>query len=163
MPETTPDDRLRRVDPAAIAAELRAAWRDEAESQPTTVTRALGLNFVLCTSESGVRDAGRTIERVAQALPCRAFVVLEPNRDAAAPRLEAWIGSHCGESNVAQIDREQVTLRARSDSIGVLGATILGLRIADLPTALWYPGGTEPGLFDHLASLCDRVIVDSAQ
>ena len=162
MPETTPDDRLRRVDPAAIAAELRAAWRDEAESQPSTVTRALGLNFVLCTSESDVRTVGRTIERVAQALPCRAFVVLEPNHDATAPRLEAWIGSHCGESNVAQIDREQITLRARADSIGVLGATILGLRIADLPTALWCPGG-ESDLFDHLAALCDRAIVDSAQ
>ena len=149
-----------------IDAELRALWREAGTDQASGVTRALLLNFVTHVPPDGdVAAASRTVARVAAAIPCRAFVLVEsPPGPGATPPLEAWIASHCVQSGPGkQVCCEQVSLRARADARDALVAQLLSLRVPDLPVVLWWPDGDIGSpLLERVAQESNRLVVDSS-
>jgi len=164
-PARLPDSAGKPVDPDAIAAELRALWRELGASESSGVTRALMLNFVLHVAPGGdLVAASRTVARVTAALPSRAFVLVESDDRDDGAALEAWISSHCVlGGHGKQVCCEQITLRARRDAGDALAAQLLSLLVPDLPTVLWWPDGDiESRLLARIAREVDRLIIDSA-
>jgi glucose-6-phosphate dehydrogenase assembly protein OpcA len=153
-----------RVEPDAIASELRALWRRAGNEQSGGVSRALLLNFAMHVPAGGdLGIASRTVARVAAAIPCRAFVLIESRDPASGPPLAAWISSHCVlAAGGKQVCCEQVSLRARAGATDALATQLLSLLVPDLPTVLFWPDGDiDSRLLERIGHETDRLVVDS--
>jgi glucose-6-phosphate dehydrogenase assembly protein OpcA len=158
------------IDIRAIERELSELWKSAAQTdgdQRSMVTRACTLNFIAVTRSLAASNAvTEAIDRLTGTHPNRAIVVnVSPDVDSSEPLLDVWVQAHCQipAPGRSQVCCEQITIAARGDGIARVRGTILPLLVADLPVAVWYPEGEPFGdpLFDRLAELADRVIVDT--
>lgn len=156
------------VDVKAVERELTALWEEAArgpEDGPA-IMRACALNVIVVAFGSRMADeVAAIIARLLGRHPCRA-IVLRADPEAAESGLQAWVSAHCQLPTAGgkQICCEQITLSAQGEAVGELPGTVLPLLVSDLPVFLWWPGdlSLEDELFNWIAAMSDRVIVDSS-
>ncbi|HEU4596688.1 MAG TPA: glucose-6-phosphate dehydrogenase assembly protein OpcA [Pyrinomonadaceae bacterium] len=162
---------LKGVDAAKLERELASMW---AESSSATeeggaaagVTRACVLNLVVYTEGAEEREeVDALLDSVTERHPCRALVLIA-DRAAEESRLEAFISTRCQMSKGGgkQICGEQVTIEAAGEVVSSAATAVAPLLVPDVPVFLWWKDipHYEDKLFNRLAELSDRVVIDSA-
>ncbi|MFD2255641.1 glucose-6-phosphate dehydrogenase assembly protein OpcA [Luteolibacter algae] len=140
-----------------IDKELRTLWeQDEAR------TNASLMNLVVYTErDGGLLENSRIINNLTRENACRAILV-EINRKEAAS-LRAWITAHCHLSHGQKsICCEQIAFRLTGRVTGRFRNTVFSHLNSDLPLIFWWQGELSDVFTERLASVMDRLIVDSS-
>ncbi len=162
---------------SAIEAQLARLW-GTAESGPTdgeTSIREKGLphartsvlNLIVTVVDSAAADrAVHAMMSLGIRHPSRA-IVLVADHEARGDPLDARISTHCHTvpgSPDERICYEEVVLTVRGESAEHLSGVVAPILIHDLPTSVWWPGDPpfRHPVFDQLADVSDRLIVDSS-
>ncbi len=158
--------KLHHVDVDRIEKELLELWQQAgkaSEDDMPSVTRACSLNFILYSTESDVELGAGMLDEITLKHPCRAILAHALPSD--EEHLEAWVTARChimpGKKN--QICCEQINVRWQGQGTRQLASVVHPLRIADLPTWLWWQKGrpTKENVGPFLGFV-DRLIVDSS-
>ena len=128
--------------------------------------RASVLNLIVTVVDSAAADrVVRTLLGLGVRHPSRAMVLV-PEAGAHGPPLDARISTHCNDVGAAgdRLCYEEIVLVVRGAAAEHLNGIVAPLLIHDLPTHVWWPGDPpfRDPVFEQLAELADRVIVDSA-
>jgi glucose-6-phosphate dehydrogenase assembly protein OpcA len=143
---------------AAIEHELRLLWQnDEARTQASLI------NLLVYSERPGsLLENSRMIRELTREHACRAILV-EINRRQDEPGLRAWITAHChlaqGRKSVCC---EQIAFHLTGRVAGRFRNTVFAHLQADLPVVFWWQGELSEVLTDRLATVIDRLIVDSS-
>ncbi|HEX8843201.1 MAG TPA: glucose-6-phosphate dehydrogenase assembly protein OpcA [Pyrinomonadaceae bacterium] len=158
------------IDVGKIEKELAAMWKpaDEAEGSNagSGVTRACALNLIVYSTVEDDREAiDDMLDTVNEYHPGRTLVLLA-DREAAEPKLDAYVSTRCrvlGGSG-KQVCGEQVTIEASGASVERAASAIAPLLVPDVQTFLWWKDipHYEDKLFNRLAAMSDRVVIDSS-
>ncbi|HLM58011.1 MAG TPA: glucose-6-phosphate dehydrogenase assembly protein OpcA [Pyrinomonadaceae bacterium] len=159
---------LKGIDAARLESELSAMWAEASGGGEgrAGVVRACVLNLVVYAEGAEERDEvdallGEVIERH----PCRA-VVLVADRESQEPRLEAYVSTRCQLSSRGgkQVCGEQITIEAGGPVVESAATAVAPLLVPDVPVFLWWKDipHYEDKLFNRLAEMADRVVIDSA-
>jgi len=143
---------------SAIDLELRKLWeQDEAR------TNASLMNLVVYSEKSGsLLENSRIINDLTRDNACRAILV-EINREEAAS-LRAWITAHCHLSHGQKsVCCEQISFRLTGRVTGRFRNTVFSHLNSDLPMVFWWQGELSDVFTERLASVMDRLIVDSSK
>jgi glucose-6-phosphate dehydrogenase assembly protein OpcA len=149
-------------------AELRWRLRPEGEvgeaaEHAAAEARASTLNLVAVarTSEEE-RRVSHTLERMSVHHPSRTLILLAQEQHP-TPKLEATVSAFTDVVGPRLVANEQVLLHAHGPTAEHLASVVAPLLVPDLPVMLWWPGRPhyEGRLFNELADLCDRLIIDS--
>jgi glucose-6-phosphate dehydrogenase assembly protein OpcA len=127
--------------------------------------RASVLNLVVVTDEDSAESVTRSVSNIAGRYPSRAIVLIsDPEEE--EENLDFQLSAFCSVRGAsgAQVCAEQITIHAEGPPAEHLESLAGPLLISDLPVFLWYPGAFSPSSpeFTGMASLADRVIIDSA-
>ncbi len=172
MPESLQIPDLSQPRPAAVAdleSELSALWRSvtDAAEEGSVVMRASALTLLVFADDHGAEEeVSRVISRVTLQSPCRAVVMIaEPGASPAG--LEAWVSAHCHSPSASgkQVCCEQVSIRARGNSVRDLDNVVVPLVLPGLPVFLWWRAGSfsPPAYFRQILRVTDCILVDSAR
>ena len=127
--------------------------------------RASVLNLIVVTDEESAGSVTRSVSNIAGRYPSRAIVLISDPKEKEA-NVEFELSAFCSlrGGGGAQVCAEQVTIHTQGPPAGHLESLAGPLLISDLPVFLWYPGSFTPSApeFAGMASLADRIIVDSA-
>ena len=148
----------KEVPVSQIDSELRGLWeRDEAQ------TNASLMNLVVYSERpGGLLENSRIINELTQENACRAILV-EIERDE-EPSLRAWITAHCHLANGHKsICCEQISFRLTGRVTGRFRNTVFSHLNSDLPLVFWWQGELSDVFTERLASVMDRLIVDSSK
>lgn len=140
-----------------IDRELRKLWeQDEAR------TNASLMNLVVYSErDGGLLENSRIINDLTRENACRAILV-EINRDEEAS-LRAWITAHCHLSHGQKsVCCEQISFRLTGRVTGRFRNTVFSHLNSDLPLVFWWQGELTEVFTERLASVMDRLIVDSS-
>jgi glucose-6-phosphate dehydrogenase assembly protein OpcA len=140
-----------------IDLELRKLWeQDEAR------TNASLMNLVVYSEKSGgLLENSRIINDLTRDNACRAILV-EIDREEAAS-LRAWITAHCHLSHGQKsVCCEQISFRLTGRVTGRFRNTVFSHLNSDLPLIFWWQGELSDVFTERLASVMDRLIVDSS-
>jgi glucose-6-phosphate dehydrogenase assembly protein OpcA len=160
---------MRGVEPARLERQLSEMWaeaaRGEEEGQGALV-RACVLNLIVYAADARERaEADVLIEEVIERHPCRALVIAA-DRGADTARLDAYVSTRCQLTTrgARKICGEQVTIEAAGPVVESASTAVAPLLVPDVPVFLWWKDipHTEDKLFDRLAEMADRVVIDSA-
>ena len=164
------------VDAVKLERELAAMWAEmggqesdaasSSSSSPSGVTRACALNLVVYSERQEERaEVDALLEEVVERHPCRS-IVLYADRGAAEARLEAYVSMRCqlASRGAKRICGEQLTIEAAGPIVNTLSTAVSPLLVPDVPVFLWWKDipHYDDKLFDRLAALSDRVVIDSA-
>jgi glucose-6-phosphate dehydrogenase assembly protein OpcA len=161
---------LKGVDVKKILSELASMWSGEGEGADSRssagMTRACALNLIVYTTPSD--DRGRLeelLDQVNQQHPGRTLILVA-YRDTATPRLEGYVSMRCRLLGSAgkQICGEEVCIEAGGPLVETAATAVAPLLVPDVPVFLWWKDipHYEDKLFDRLAQMADRVVIDSA-
>jgi len=156
LPETCPELGI-EVPVSQIDRELRKLWeQDEAR------TNASLMNLVVYSEkDGGLLENSRIINDLTRENACRAILV-EINRDE-EPSLRAWITAHCHLSHGQKsVCCEQISFRLTGRVTGRFRNTVFSHLNSDLPLIFWWQGELSEVFTERLASVMDRLIVDSS-
>lgn len=147
----------KEVSISQIDHELRALWE-----QDDARTNASLVNLVVYSEKpGGLLENSRIINTLTQENACRA-ILAEINREEEAS-LRAWITAHChlshGEKSVCC---EQISFRLTGRVTGRFRNTVFSHLNSDLPLIFWWQGELSDVFTERLASVMDRLIVDSS-
>ncbi len=147
----------KEVSVSQIDRELRALWE-----QDDARTNASLMNLVVYTEkDGGLLDNSRIINNLTRENACRAILV-EINRDEEAS-LRAWITAHCHLSHGQKsVCCEQISFRLTGRVTGRFRNTVFSHLNSDLPLVFWWQGELSDVFTERLASVMDRLIVDSS-
>ena len=147
----------KEVPVSQIDGELHALWE-----QDDARTNASLMNLVVYTEkDGGLLDNSRIINDLTRENACRAILV-EINREEEAS-LRAWITAHCHLSHGAKsVCCEQISFRLTGRVTGRFRNTVFAHLNSDLPLVFWWQGGLSDVFTERLASVMDRLIVDSS-
>lgn len=147
----------KEVKVSEIDGELRNLWE-----QDDARTNASLMNLVVYTErKDGLLENSRIIIDLTRDNACRAILV-EINRDEEAS-LRAWITAHCHLSHGQKsVCCEQISFRLTGRVTGRFRNTVFSHLNSDLPLIFWWQGGLSEVLTERLASVIDRLIVDSS-
>ena len=140
-----------------IELELRKLWeQDEAR------TNASLMNLAVYSEKPGsLLENSRIINSLTRDNACRAILV-EINREEPAS-LRAWITAHChlaqGQKSVCC---EQISFRLTGRVTGRFRNTVFSHLNSDLPLVFWWQGELSEVFTERLASVIDRLIIDSS-
>ena len=159
---------MRAVEVDRIEKELASMWSgatgaDAADGAGTT--RACTLNLIVYSTPSEPQEQlDRVLDEVNERAPGRTLILVA-DRTRSEATLEAYVSMRCrllGESG-KQVCGEEVTVVAGGSAIDSVATVISPLLVPDVPVYLWWRTLPHPNdqLFDRLARLADRVIVDS--
>jgi glucose-6-phosphate dehydrogenase assembly protein OpcA len=160
----------RGVDASRVERELMAMWAEmsapEGEERSAGVVRACVLNLVVYVASKEERaEADELLEAVVERHPCRA-IVIAAERESSEARLDAYASTRCQISarGTKRICGEQITIEAAGAAVETASTAVAPLLVPDVPVFLWWKDipHEEDGLFDRLASMADRVVIDSA-
>jgi glucose-6-phosphate dehydrogenase assembly protein OpcA len=156
----------RGVDAVKLERELAALWSESGGEGSPGVTRACALNLVVYAETKEERsEIDELLEGVVERHPSRA-IILQADRNATEPRLEAFVSTRCqlASRGARKICGEQVTIEAGGPIIDTLSTAVSPLLVPDVPVFLWWKDipHYEDKLFNRLAQLADRVVIDSA-
>ena len=140
-----------------IDRELRKLWE-----QDDARTNASLMNLVVYTEKpGGLYENSRIINDLTRENACRAILV-EIARDEEAS-LRAWITAHCHLSHGRKsICCEQISFRLTGRVTGRFRNTVFSHLNSDLPLVFWWQGELSEVFTERLASVMDRLIVDSS-
>jgi glucose-6-phosphate dehydrogenase assembly protein OpcA len=164
------ETQIKGLDPVAIERQLTEMWRLMNEGQPPDhaggVTRACVLNLIVCRSAADTGpELDHLLAEVTESSPCRSFVILCDEKSTESG-YEAYVSSRCQLSSRGskQVCGEQITVHVRGAAVQTLRSAIHPLLVADVPVFVWWSKTPEPldPVFQHVLSLADRLIVDSA-
>jgi len=160
---------MRGVEPARLERQLSEMWAEAArgvEGAEGALVRACVLNLVVFAADERERaEADALLEEVIERHPCRAIVVAA-DRGADTARLDAYVSTRCQLTTrgAKQICGEQITIEAAGPVVETASTAVSPLLVPDVPVFLWWkdiPHGDDK-LFDRLAEMADRVVIDSA-
>ena len=158
------------VDAARLERELARMWAEMSEPkgdvQASGIVRACVLNLIVYVAgKDECPEVNDLLEVVVERHPCRA-ILLVADRAAPAPRLEAFVSTRCQLSapGAKRICGEQVTIEADGAVVDTASTAVTPLLVPDVPVFLWWKDipHYEDKLFDRLAEMSDRVVIDSA-
>ena len=160
MPSTLTDEYAelgKEVPVSQIDHELRALWE-----QDDARTNASLMNLVVYTErKGGLLENSRIISDLTRENACRAILV-EIARDEETS-LRAWITAHCQLSHGQKsVCCEQIAFRLTGRVTGRFRNTVFSHLNSDLPLVFWWQGELSEVLTERLASVIDRLIVDSS-
>ncbi len=160
----------------SIERELSNLWRHEAETEQArsgqAVVCARTLNLVIYPAEGNDAEfIGQLIDPITTQHPSRA-ILIEPAGREAKSEFEARVSASCvARSGAGVLGCELIILRAKPCAYEKLRSIVVPLIVPDLPIFLWWRtplagdaslAARERDLFDGLARLATRVIIDSA-
>lgn len=147
----------KEVPVSQIDHELRALWE-----QDDARTNASLMNLVVYTERiGGLLENSRIIGDLTRENACRAILV-EITRDEEAS-LRAWITAHCHLSHGQKsVCCEQIAFRLTGRVTGRFRNTVFSHLNSDLPLIFWWQGELSEVFTERLASVMDRLIVDSS-
>lgn len=160
---------LKGIDAARLESELSAMWAEVSggggEGAPGVV-RACVLNLIVYAEGHEERaEVDALLDEVIERHPCRALMLVA-DRAAGEARLEAYISTRCQLSprGAKQICGEQITVEAGGEAVRTAWTAVAPLLVPDVPVFLWWKDipHYDDGVFDCLAALSDRVVIDSA-
>jgi glucose-6-phosphate dehydrogenase assembly protein OpcA len=161
----------RGVDASRVEKELMAMWAEMSapeggEGQSAGVVRACVLNLIVYVASVEERaEADELIETIVERHPCRA-IVIAAERESSEARLDAYASTRCQISTRGskRICGEQITVEAAGAAVETASTAIAPLLVPDVPVFLWWKDipHEEDKLFDRLAAMADRVVIDSA-
>lgn len=152
------------VDVAGIEKELAALWRGEASNK--ALTRACSWNFIVYAGDDDVFAAARAeADKLVQSVPTRSILVKNQPRVTTGTPIEAWVSANCqiGANGGKLLCTEEIHIESRGTGAEHVPGLLRALVVADVPTALWWPGAppTDATTARALLSGVDRLIVDS--
>jgi glucose-6-phosphate dehydrogenase assembly protein OpcA len=147
----------KEVPVSQIDHELRALWE-----QDDARTNASLMNLVVYTErKGGLLENSRIISDLTRENACRAILV-EIARDEEAS-LRAWITAHCHLSHGQKsVCCEQIAFRLTGRVTGRFRNTVFSHLNSDRPLIFWWQGELSEVFTERLASVIDRLIVDSS-
>ena len=158
------------VDVDKIEKELASMWSGASDADngaaSSGVTRACALNLIVYATPWDDRNLLEDLlSRVNEQHPGRTLILVA-YRDTASPRLEAYVSMRCRLLGAGgkQICGEQVTIEAGGPLVDTAATAVAPLLVPDVPVYLWWKDipHYEDKLFDRLAQMSDRIIIDSA-
>jgi glucose-6-phosphate dehydrogenase assembly protein OpcA len=158
------------IDAVKLEKELNAMWAEmsapEGEGQSAGVVRACVLNLVVYVASPEERgEVDELLGAVVERHPCRALVLVA-DRGAKEMRLEAFVSTRCQLSSRGskRICGEQITIEAAGAAVGTASTAVAPLLVPDVPVFLWWKDipDYDDRLFNRLAGMADRVVIDSA-
>jgi glucose-6-phosphate dehydrogenase assembly protein OpcA len=160
---------MRGVDAARLERQLTEMWGEAVgggEGRENALVRACVLNLVIyAEGEQERAEADALLDEVIERHPCRA-IVIAADRGADTARLDAYVSARCqvGARGGGQICGEQITIEAAGPVVATASTAVAPLLVPDVPVFLWWKDipHTEDKLFDRLAEMADRVVLDSA-
>ena len=140
-----------------IDFELRKLWE-----QDDARTNASLMNLVVYTeTPGGLLENSRIINNLTRDNACRAILVEIASEEAASIR--AWITAHCHLSHGRKsVCCEQISFRLTGRVTGRFRNTVFAHLNSDLPLIFWWQGELSDVFTERLASVMDRLIVDSS-
>ena len=147
----------KEVPVSQIDHELRTLWE-----QDDARTNASLMNLVVYAErKNGLLENSSIIGDLTRDNACRAILV-EINRDEEAS-LRAWITAHCHLSHGQKsVCCEQIAFRLTGRVTGRFRNTVFSHLNSDLPLIFWWQGELSEVFTERLASVIDRLIVDSS-
>lgn len=158
------------VDVNKIEKELASLWSGVSGtgnvSSNAGVTRACALNLIVYTTPWDDRSRLEDLlSQINEQHPGRTLILVV-YRDTATPRLEGYVSMRCRllGGTGKQICGEQVTIEAGGLLVETAATAVAPLLVPDLPVYLWWKDipHYEDKLFDRLAQMADRIVIDSA-
>ena len=158
------------IDAAKLERELARTWAEmsapKGDGQEAGVVRACVLNLVVYVAgKEECPEVNDLLEVVIERHPCRA-ILLVADRGATAPRLEAFVSTRCQLTTRGsrQVCGEQITIEADGPLVETASTAVAPLLVPDVPVFLWWKDipHQKDKLFDRLAEMADRVVIDSA-
>jgi glucose-6-phosphate dehydrogenase assembly protein OpcA len=158
------------VDIKRIEKELAAMWSGAGEGSDTGdklgVTRACALNLIVYTTPWDDRTRLEDLlDSINEQHPGRALILVA-YRETGTPRLEGYVSMRCRLLGATgkQICGEQVTIEAGGPLVETAASAVAPLLVSDVPVYLWWKDipHYEDKLFDRLAQMSDRIVIDSA-
>lgn len=153
------------VAPADIDRTLERQRRDQSDGSRPLVRASVNNMVVVTQSRSAGQRAIATIESLGLSVPSRCVVLIaEPPPDG-RPRVRSWarVAHHRRGEGPSEVVWEEVIVQTNVPA-RYLPAVVLPLLLPELPVFTWWEG-TPPfseEVFDELASVTDRLILDSA-
>jgi glucose-6-phosphate dehydrogenase assembly protein OpcA len=155
------------IDVGAIERELTSLWQQASEDDDHGVIRSSILNLLVYAPKGNDADlVDDMLAGITAAHPCRAVLMIA-DPSAAEANLEAQVTSRCTlpTATSKQVCCEQVTINAAGSAVNDVPSAVTPLLLSDLPVYLWWravPRIQDKALFEKLADISDRVIIDSA-
>src|SRR5882762_866753 len=161
---------VKGVDVNKIEKELASMWSGVSKtgeaSDSAGVTRACALNLIVYTTPTDDHSQlEEMLGQINEQHPGRTLILVV-NRDIPTPRLEGYVSMRCRLLGAAgkQICGEQVTIEARGALVETAATAVAPLLVPDVPVYVWWKDipHYEDKLFDRLAQMADRIVIDSA-
>ncbi|HEX8650983.1 MAG TPA: glucose-6-phosphate dehydrogenase assembly protein OpcA [Pyrinomonadaceae bacterium] len=164
------------IDVERIEKELASMWIEAGETGDAAsseagggaagVARACALNLIVYTTKQDDRARlEELLKEVSQQHPGR-MIVLVADAQASEASLNAFVSTRCRllSGNRRQVCGEQVTIEAGGQAVSTAASAALPLLVPDVPVFLWWKDipHYEDRLFNRLAAMADRVVIDSA-
>jgi len=160
-----------QLDTPAIERRLRELWKQAAGSGTTedeqAVMRAGMMNLVVyAPGEGASQSVMQSVSVITRDHPGRVILLIPMECGATGDvAIETQVTMLCNSLCCGkQVCGEQILVRCGSDQLPHLSSLVRPLLEADLPRVLWWRDSPAFGspLFDQLAGITGRVIVDSA-
>ena len=160
------------LQPERILKDLHQLWAQMAQDQAESggVLRACAMTLVVAAEDSSDADKIRqTVGVLMHNHPSRA-VIVRPGGDGAV--LDARIFAECWKpfGKAQQICSEGIEITSLHSGLTEVAKFLVPLRVPDLPVVLWCRGtralttsALEPGSFEALFPLADKIIFDSSK
>jgi glucose-6-phosphate dehydrogenase assembly protein OpcA len=161
---------LKGLDVKKIEKELASMWSGVSEGRDSNsspcITRACTLNLIVYTTPADDRARLEDLlDQVNEQHPGRTMILMA-HRDTATPRLEGYVSMRSRQLGGAgkQICGEEIWIEAGGPLVETAATAVAPLLIPDVPIFLWWKDipHYEDKLFDRLAQMADRIVIDSA-
>jgi len=157
------------IDIDQIEKELASMWANASDGENgarSGVTRACALNLIVYTTPRDDRESlDDLLSQVNEQHPGRTLILVA-DRETRKPRLEAYLSTRCRllGGTGKQICGEQITIEASGPIVETAATAVAPLLVPDVPVYLWWKDipHYEDKLFDRMAELADRIIINSA-
>lgn len=157
--------KFHHVDVDRIERELLELWQQASkvgDDGLPSVTRACSMNFILLSTDPDCEIGADMLEDITFKHPCRA--ILAHATPSEVEHLEAFVTARCRlvAGKKSQICCEQINVRWEGQGTRPLASVVLPLRIADLPTWLWWHK-TRPTkeMIGPFLPFIDHLVVDT--
>jgi glucose-6-phosphate dehydrogenase assembly protein OpcA len=161
----------KHVAPERVEDELSHLWHMSADNMRTSQNlrvRTSVLNLVLCaSSKEAAQQASTLLRDLSSTHVARVIILILDQVQNAPSEVSTWITIRSFPiiSDIMRHTFEQITVRVTGKAVAASPAILQPLLKPDLPVYLWWvddlPSDTH--LFQQLARMSDRVIVDSSQ
>lgn len=132
-------------------------------AQDESRTHASLINLVVYSEKPGsLQENSAIVRHLTREHACRAILV-EVDPEQPVPGLRAWITAHCHlDHGRRSVCCEQIALHLTGKVTGRFRNTVFAHLESDLPLVFWWQGDLSGIFSERLASVIDRLIVDSS-